>query len=354
MSELGRGWERGENNRPARDVEIRYGHGLVNSESSNWPPYLAVAGRTAWQKAEPYVARPPAGVGTIRLLDWGHLEEVTNSLPDDAELVVGIGGGTALDASKYVALRKNLPLRLVPTAVSTGAIIHGVFAKWDGRSTVGGGKEWPYCDYEHVLVDYDLVLEAPWYLNTAGLGDVLCMYSGIAEWEHKARNGNAPALDEDAVAPTLEYYRSLADGFPKTLDQDGALTAESVKFIMTSVHERDDRQMQSPHAPGAGHSMTQVIEASTQRGLIHGEMAALGAVFVCWATGHAEQITEWLDRARVRYRPTDIGLSRDETRDSLTLAPEYFSAQGMDTVLLREPITGARFDEAWEFLEGRD
>ena len=354
MNELGRGWKQGDKFRPARDVEVRYGHQLVRDESSNWPPYLVVTGHTAWQAASRYVARPPSGIGTVRMLDWGHLEEITSNLPDKAELVVGIGGGTALDAAKYVALRKNLPLRLVPTAVSTGAIIHGIFAKWDGRSTVGSASEWPYCDIEHVLVDYSLVLEAPWYLNTAGLGDVLCMYSGVAEWEYNARNGSAPALDEQAIRPTLKYYKSLTNDFPKTLGRDGTLTAESIRFIMTSVHERDDCQLQNPNTSEAGHLMTQVIEESSQRGLIHGEMAALGSVFVCWATGHGDRMLQWLQRTHVRYRPTEIGLSKRETRDALAHAPVYFAQRGLSTVLEREPITGSRFDEAWRFIEGNE
>jgi glycerol dehydrogenase-like iron-containing ADH family enzyme len=288
------------------------------------------------------------------MLDWTHLEEVTNSLPDDAELVVGLGGGTALDASKYVALRKNLPLKLVPTVVSTGAIIHGVFAKWDGRSTVGSAGAWPYCDFEYVLVDYDLVMEAPWYINTAGLGDVLCGFSGYAEWEYSAGQDLVPAVDSSAVKPTIDYYEWLAENFSGTLDTKGELTAESIKFIMTSVHERDDRQIQSVHAPGAGHSMTGVIEESTQRGLIHGEMAALGAVLVCWITGHADRMMDMFDRCRVRYRPIEIGLTKDETREALALAPSYFSSRETDTVLAREPIVGKGFEEVWKFLENHN
>ena len=123
---------------------------------------------------------------------------------------------------------------------------------------------------------------------------------------------------------------------------------------MTSVHERDDRQIQSVHAPGAGHSMTAVIEESTQRGLIHGEMAALGAVLDSWITGHADRMMDMLDRCHVRYRPTEIGLTKDETRKALALALSYFSSRDTDTVLAREPIVGKGFEEVWKFLENRN
>ena len=52
-------------------------------------------------------------------------------------------------------------------------------------------------------------------------------------------------------------------------------------IIMGAVHERDDQQLRGAHALGAGHPMPRPGEQITQRGLIHGEMAALGSVIVC-------------------------------------------------------------------------
>ena len=352
MTELGRGWTGGNRFRPAREVEIRYGHDLLRNESADWPRYVVVTTPTAWKTAQPYLSKQPAETGIVHMLDWDHLEETSNTLPDDVELVVGMGGGTALDASKYVALRKDLPLRLVPTVVSTGAIIHGVFANWKGHSTVGEGKDWPYCDFEHVLVDYDLVLAAPWYLNTAGIGDVLCMYSGITEWRYQADRGAATPVDENLVEPVLEYYRYLAQEFPKSLDSSGALTAESVGFIMRSVHERDDRQLTSPEASGAGHMLTQVLEEVLQTGLIHGEVAALGGVAACWATGDYQELIHQLDSCKVRYRPSDMGLERDQLRDVFEHARVFYPERNMDTILAREPIVGENFDEFWDFVHG--
>ena len=69
----------------------------------------------------------------------------------------------------------------------------------------------PFCDCEHVLIDYDYVLQAPEYLNTAGIGDVLCGFAGIAEWRYNAARGTAPPVDEDAVehtCPTTATWRT--------------------------------------------------------------------------------------------------------------------------------------------------
>ena len=111
---------------------------------------------------------------------------MSDSLTNEADLVVGIGAGRALDHAKLVATRKNLPLVQVPTVVSTGAIIHGFVADWDGRQIVGTLAE---IDCKYVLVDYGVVKKAPERLNTAGMGDVLCGYAGISEWRYNAAKG---------------------------------------------------------------------------------------------------------------------------------------------------------------------
>ena len=42
MAELGRGWTGGSSFRPAREVEVRYGHDLLRKESADWPRYIVV------------------------------------------------------------------------------------------------------------------------------------------------------------------------------------------------------------------------------------------------------------------------------------------------------------------------
>jgi glycerol dehydrogenase-like iron-containing ADH family enzyme len=300
------------------------------------------------------LARQPAAIAYNQWLDRSHLDETTDALPDDIELAVGIGAGRALDHAKYVAHKKKVPLIQVPTVVSTGAIIHGFCGDWTGR-VIHGVACVVNCEY--VLVDYDLVLKAPERLNTAGLGDVLCGYAGLSEWRRNSKAGYGPPYDPAATRDVIAHHDEIVTGFPKTLGRGGKLSDASVRFIMKAVQNRDDRMLRHFAAPGADHSFCFAIELANDRYWIHGEACALGAVLVAWHTGQSpETLIGWLDTCRVRFRPKDMEISRDQLRRGLEELPRWMgdktAGRDMDSIMRREPVAGRRFEECWNWIQG--
>ena len=356
MSERARGWACPPGKvRPAAEVEIRFGHNLLKQESAKWPPYLAITTPSAFRTAQPYLGREPAAVGHAGLLDWEDLRELSDSLPDGAGLVVALGGGRALDAAKYVAIVKDLPIVLVPTILSSGAIIHSGLARWEDRQVIRTATDMAYAECEHVLVDFGLVLEAADHLNTAGIGDVLCGRAGFAEWRHNSRIGIGPRYDEALARPTLDFFEETEEGFPKTLDAGGDLTESSVRFIMKTIQERDSRVPGHPARPGADHEFHFATEQANERGLVHGEACALGAVLVLWHTDESpEGLVEALDRCKVRFRPRDMGLKKEEMRRGLEELRRWLSAEvqgrDVDSIMRRKPVVGDLFEECWAWL----
>ena len=349
MALSARGWDQGSRAKPGTEIVIRFGSELLKRESEGWPRYGIVTTASAIKTARPALARDPEGVVYANWLDSQHQRDLAEQLPDDIELVVGLGGGRALDNSKYAAISKGVPLILVPTIVSTGAIVRGQVAKWDGRKLVGEVADWPWVDCDYVLVDYETVLTAPYYLNTAGIGDILCTGAGLIEASWKVKQGTGEPVDDAVVAKLEAYYDGLVDGFVPTLDAQGELTADSVKHIMTSLAQRDSQKLQ---AQSGDHPFWLALEQINDRAWIHGELVALGAVMIAWQAGIGlEKLTDRMRKCRVRLRPSEMGLSREELKKGLEFAPQFMAERDTDSIVRHKPIIGERFNELWGFLE---
>ncbi|MEX1020297.1 MAG: iron-containing alcohol dehydrogenase [Litorilinea sp.] len=351
-----RGWSHSSQAKSAAEIDIRYGHQLLAEASASWPRYLAITSPTAYRVAESYLATAPADVAYIRTLDVDYLQQVAEGLPNDAELVIGIGGGQALDAAKHMAVAKDLPLILVPTIVSTGAIIHGHCPGYSGNTIVGDRSSWVWADCEYVLIDYDLALEAPIHLHTAGLGDVLCGFSAIAEWRRNRQNSAAPIPEHPDLATLEQFFISIVDDFPPTLNAAGELTDDSVRFIMHTLQQRDLYRVRVDTAPSVDHAFLFALQEANNRTWIHGEIVAFATLIICWnCNENAPEFANWLDRCRVRRRPSQLDVSAEELQRGLAhLAASL--AQRPDTpeynsVMRAEPIDDTRFAQLWTFLE---
>ena len=350
MQKSNRGWTMGSRCKPAAEYDIRVAHGLLRKDSANWPKYAVVTTPSAYAAARDHLARAPEGVVFAEWLDSGHQQELSDGLPDGVELVIGLGGGKALDASKFVALDKDAELVLVPTILSSGAIIHGHVARWDGYQVVGGVNDWPWVDCQYVLVDLEVVLKAADHLHTAGLGDILCRYAGLEEWRRRAGLGQGPAFDPAQAAQLVELHERIARSFAATLDANGGMTAASAANIAQRIRERDS-QRSMPGTASGDHPFWIALETANQRTWIHGELVALGAMIITWCcAGDTAGFAERLDRCRVRWRPGQMGLEQAALHRGLGFAPRYMAEKGIDSVL-REPIEGTRFDDLWRFLE---
>lgn len=327
---------------------IRYGTGIIKTESVEWPTYLMVSGDRASAAAKPLLDHPPAQVVLPASLSDDDLVGCFGQIDTSTlGLVVGLGGGMAIDAAKYAALNLDLPLVQAPSVTSTGAIVHSYWGSFVGRGQIRGTKnDWPYVDPEAVLVDADLVLKAPLHLNTAGLGDSLCLYAGIIEMR--------AAGDRPELASIVEEYDRLVEEFTSSLDATGKLTEASPKVVVEALRERHRLRLPGVDFVQGEHAFERYLEIANDRSWVHGELTALGSVIIAWSyDDDVDRLVSWLDRCLVRWRPQDQDISEGELQAGLAVAPTALPPVGpynWDTILAREPVTGPRFDALWSFL----
>src|ERR1039458_5246187 len=100
---------------------VVYGRDLVSKlRESLSEPYLVVSMAALWPRFERAFTHSRHHVHLVDSLEVRDLEALVRDLPS-VEVVVGLGGGMAIDVAKYIAWRRRLPLFQVPTSMSVNA-----------------------------------------------------------------------------------------------------------------------------------------------------------------------------------------------------------------------------------------
>ena len=150
---------------------------------------------------------------------------------EQADCIIGLGGGKAIDASKVVAEGENLII--VPTIAAQDAPT--------SHSAVLYHEDGSFDDYAYfkqspsvVMVDTKVVAKAPTRFLVAGMGDALSTY-----FEARAREGLTPAASGTyaALAMAKLCWENLQeDGLKAKLACDANVVTESLnKIIETNI-----------------------------------------------------------------------------------------------------------------------
>ena len=113
------------------------------------------------------------------------IESITQTafqLPPATDVVVGIGGGKALDFAKYSAHLLRLPFVSVPTSTSNDG-----FCSPTSSLTVGGRRKTVKSSIPFgVVIDLDVIRSCPPVFFYSGLGDMVSKITALADWKEAA------------------------------------------------------------------------------------------------------------------------------------------------------------------------
>lgn len=253
----------------------------------------------------------------------------------DADVVVGVGGGVALDSSKGVAAAVDAELATVPTIASTDAPCSSVAVVYDADGGFDGyvrrGR-----NPELVAVDTAVVASAPARFLRMGMGDA---FATRFEAEAVARSGattHAGGSSTDAALTLARRsYENLKQYGPKAL---AAVSRDAVTPAVERIVETntllsgigfESSGLAGAHAFSKGFSRAGVKQP-------HGQLVAFGAV--------AQLVLEERD-ARVLDDALSLArkLGLDRTLDDLGVPDETVEtvaehACAADTTMSNEPV----------------
>ncbi len=118
-----------------------------------------------------------------------------------AQMMIGIGGGKALDTAKAAAVDTGLKMMTVPTIASNDSPTSAATVWYDTEGNFTGFECWPF-NPDVVLVDSQVIAHGPVRAFVAGMGDALATWVE-AEAAYKTRALNLGGGVSTGAAMTL-------------------------------------------------------------------------------------------------------------------------------------------------------
>ena len=313
----------------ANDFPTRYGSGLL-AELSAGPPAAVVTMPDLWP-----LFRDRFGGRHRELLVPGIEQHDLDALAarvDGGQRIIGLGGGAAIDAAKYVAWKSGLPLVSVPTVASVDACFTAPAAVRVDRRVRYMGNVIP----ELVAIDFDVIGSAPREMNRVGIGDVLSCHTGLFDWRVAADAGREPAWDEASaagaravLADAMAHAPGLAEARP-----------ESVRALFEGFRWVGKTERTVGHCrfeEGSEHFYAYCIEFQTGKRPPHGHLVCQGVLLMSALQGNdPEGIRDFLDRCGIDVSPRALGFTWDEVAAALRGLRAYVEAEGLAYSVVNE------------------
>jgi glycerol-1-phosphate dehydrogenase [NAD(P)+] len=280
-------------------------------------------------------------------MDVAHLESVA-AVPDDGEVIVGLGGGTALDTAKFLAWKHNKQLVQIPTITSVDAgFTDAVGVRVDGRVRYIG-RVIP----QLVILDIPLIQSAPPRLNQAGIGDILSCHTGLFDWRLAADGGHGHPWDDRLAALGQRLLEELADA----ADEIAAVSDAGIRFIADAYRRIGAACAAAGHSrfeEGSEHFWAYAYEHATGAHPVHGEIISLAVCALAHIQGNdPTSAAAIVRRAGTRAHPDDLGVRHADFVECLVGLAAYSRDEGLDiSIADARPITNDQAFAAWEFVQ---
>ncbi len=249
-----------------------------------------------------------------------------------ADVVIGVGGGSTIDAVKAAGYLAGIRWVSVPTLASTDAPCSALSVIYDEGGAFEEYRFFPR-NPDLVLVDTQLVANAPVRFLVAGVGDALATWieaRAVARTDATTMAGGLPTATGTALA-RLSWDILWEHALPAVAAVRDHLVTPSVEKVVEANTLLSGLGFESGGL-AAAHAIHNGLTAAPQtHGLTHGQKVNIGSVTQLVLEGAPVQeirdFVAFTTRVGLPNTLTEVGLSPDDVED-LTRVAQAATAEG--------------------------
>lgn len=304
-------------------LDLRTGHNSAQGLSKELGRFCVMTMDIPWKVTRQKLGGTPVDVVFIETMEERWLDAMCEKLPA-CDCVVGVGGGMAIDAAKYVSWKKGLRLVSIPTILSVDAFTTPAAGIRRNHEVAYVGQASP----DPLVIDFGIIRTAPKELNIAGIGDLLSMHTASFDWSYAHSKGRSeyPYLPEavDKAGKILTMLYGLLGDIRDNTDKGLMAIVEGYIDLNTICLPAGHFRVEE----GSEHYIFYELEERLKRPFVHGYIVGLGIYLMSQLQGNKfDFIREVMDKVALPYHPQILDISRNDLLESLLNLRNYVESR---------------------------
>jgi len=327
----------------ADKFNLIYGRGLLPELTGKLDNYLIVADEFVYNTYKDQI-KNKYQLYFVSDVEVNTLDAAIKKLDvSNITTVLGLGGGKAVDAGKYMAEKMGKTVHNFPTVLSVNAAFCYKSAMRVDSVVTYMGRIFP----EAIYIDYDIIQSAPKYLNVAGAADLMSCLTGTYDWKINSLITKSHKFSQEVYDGAQNLLGLLAENVDniKECNDDGIyFMCEAFRWIAENSAILNHTMWES----ASEHQTFDNLERIAGHGFLHGQIIALTTYFMSLLQENQhERVLSMVKRFGIDVSLTALGLTEDQLREGFKTLKWFAEEEKLRyTIIMAKPITDEWIDMA--------
>ncbi|MCB2295346.1 iron-containing alcohol dehydrogenase family protein [Clostridium algoriphilum] len=254
-------------------------------------------------------------IETISAINFEEISIAAFEISYDVEALIGIGGGKAIDAVKYMSFLKKIPFISIPTSTSNdGFSSPGASLLVNGRRMSLPAKT-PY----GIIIDIDVIKGAPEKFIFSGIGDLVSNITALYDWKFEEEHGMA-IMDDFATMLSKKAVNSFVRTEFKTI-KDDLFLKELVDSLTLNGISMEIAGDSSP-ASGSEHLISHALDKFLEIPQLHGIQVGIATYIMSNVQNHRfVRISRILTETGFFQYVKTLKMRKEDFKKAIDIAP---------------------------------